>query len=242
MFARQLLSTALVAVLALPGWASSGSVAGTVGTSQAATIRGAGVLPGTTIFNGDQLVVGARGDAAISFGRGSMARLSEETTLRVLKTDNLIALELERGRVSFRSSEQLPVEGRLADASIRSANGLLAVGVLSIRSATSAMIYAEKGTLLVSTAHDSRSATLREGETVEVRLAPATSGSGQPPYVTPSGAPANGVSGKRWAIVATLIGGTALVIGLVLSSEEHETRLTCPQKINLVSPFAPPCT
>ncbi len=235
MFMRQLLSILLVAVLTAPGWASLGSVAGTVGTSQAATIRGAGVIPGTTIFSGDQVVVGAKGDASISFGRGSMARLSEETSLRVLKVDNRIALQLERGRVSFRSSEQLPVESRLADASIRSANGLMAVGVVSIRSANSAMIFAEKGTLLVATAHDSRSATVREGESVEVKLGPAPQ-----PYVTPSGAPAgSGISAKNWVIVATIIGAATLATGLIISANEN--RLTCPQKINLVSPFNFPC-
>ncbi len=235
MFMRQLLCTMLVAVLAVPGWASSGSVAGTVGTSQAATVRGAGVLPGTTIFNGDVVEVGAKGDAAISFGRGSMARLGEQTTLRVLKIDNRIALDLTRGRVSFRSSEQLPVETRLADASIRSANGLAAVGVLFIRSANSAMIFAEKGTLLVTTAHDSRSATLREGESVEVKLETPPQ-----PYVTPSGAPAGaGISAKNWAIVATIIGAATLAVGLALSANEN--RLTCPQKINLVSPFKLTC-
>ncbi len=231
MFTRQLLTSLLVALLAVsPCWASPGVVVGTAGPSQAASVRGAGLLPGTTLFSGDIVTVGSKGGAAISFGQGSMARLSEETTLRVTKGNASITVELGRGRVSFRSSEQLPVEAHLADAIVRPANGLLAVGRLAIRSVSSAVVTAEKGMLLVTTAHEAKGVTLREGESVEMRLE-ETQGGGD--------ARAAGVSppwtGKRFTVVAITIISAALIAGIVISAEENS--LSNQQKQNLVSPF-----
>jgi hypothetical protein len=233
MIVRQLLASVLVGLLAAPAWAATNPVVGTAGPSQAATLRGAGLLPGTTLFSGDTVDVGARGGAALSFGRGSMVRLSEETTLRLEKGDNRVAFELLRGRVAFRSSEQLPVEAHLADANIHSANGLAAVGVLAFRTPKLVVVSAEKGSLLISTAHDAKSISLREGESVEMRLEAQDTEKGGGGDSRLAGTSAPGLTHRQWLIVA--IASSAAV--LLFSIDPDFLNLSDSDKKNLVSPF-----
>lgn len=233
MIARQLLASVLVGLLASPAWAATNPVVGMAGPSQEASVRGAGLLPGTTLFSGDIVQVGARGDAALSFGRGSMVRLSEETTLRLDKSDNRIAFELVRGRVAFRSSEQLPIEAHLADANIRSANGLAAVGVMAFRTPKLVVVTAEKGSLLISTAHDAKNVSLREGESVEMRLDAQQQGGGGDSRA--AGAAAPGLTHGQWMAVAIISGAVALGVGIAIATDEFG--LSDSQKQNLVSPF-----
>jgi hypothetical protein len=231
---RQLIASVLAGLLTAPAWcATNPAVVATAGPSLTASVRGTGLLPGTTLFSGDVVMVGAHGDAALSFGRGSMARLSEETTLLLEKADNRIAVELVRGRVAIRSSEQLPVEGRVADASIRATNGLAAVGVMTFRTPKLAVITAEKGNLLISTAHDSRSISLREGESVELRVDDKDKQDTGDPRATGSTTP--GLTHRQWKAVAIVTTGVALGVGLALATNEFG--LTDSQKQNLVSPF-----
>jgi hypothetical protein len=204
----------------------------TVGPSQIASVHGVDLLPGTTLFNGDIVQVGAHGDAALSFGRGSMARLGEETTLQLLKSDNRIAFELVHGRVAFRTSEQLPVEARLADATIRSADGLAAVGVVGFRTPTMVVVSAQKGNLLLSTAHDSRSVSLKEGESVEMRLEKADPDD-QGGDSRAAGASAPGLTHRQWVTVAVILGAVTLGIALAYALGA----LGASNKQNLVSPF-----
>lgn len=233
MIARQFLASVLVGLLAAPAWAATNPVVGTAGPSQAASVRGAGLLPGTTLFNGDTVDVGARGDAALSFGHGSMVRLSEETTLRLEKGDNRVAFELVRGRVAFRSSEQLPVEAHLADANIHSANGLAAVGVLAFRTPKLVVVTAEKGSLLISTAHDAKSVSLREGESVEMRLQTQDTGQGGGEDTRAAGASTPSLTHRKWLAVVIISTAAVLLVGL----DPDLLGLSDSQKQNLVSPF-----
>jgi hypothetical protein len=235
MIARQLLASVLAALLAAPAWAATNPVVGTAGPSQAASVRGASLLPGTTLFSGDTVNVGARGGAALTFGLGSMVRLSEETTLRLHKDDNRVAFELVRGRVAFRSSEQLPVEAHLADANIRSANGLAAQGVLAFRTPKLVVVSAEKGSLLISTAHDARSVSLREGESVEMRLEAQDQGQDQRNDSRAAGASAPSLTHGQWLTVAIL--SSIILLGLGIAAATGELNLSDSQKQILVSPF-----
>lgn len=232
MIARQLLASVLASLLAAPAWATASPVVGIAGPSQEATVRGAGLLPGATLFNGDVVDVGARGDAALTFGRGSMVRLSEETTLRLEKADNRVAFELLRGRVAFRSSEQLSIEARLADASVRSADGLTAVGVMAFRTPKLVIVTAEKGNLLLSTAHDGKSLSLHEGESAEMRLEAQSQGGGDSRV---AGTSAPGLTNRQWKIIAILSG--VIVLGLGIAVATGAISLSGSQKQNLVSPF-----
>ncbi len=232
MIPRQLLASVLAVLMASPAWAATSPIVGTAGPSQAASVRGTGLLPGTTLFSGDTVDVGARGDAALSFGRGSMVRLSEETTLRLEKVDNRVAIELVRGRVAFRSSEQLPIEAHLADANIRSANGLAAVGVMAFRTPKQVVITAERGNLLISTAHDAKSVSLREGESVEMRLQSQDTQQGGGDNRA-AGASAPGLTHRKWLLIAIASSAAVLLAGI----DPDFLNLSDSDKQNLVSPF-----
>ncbi len=171
MFARQALALLLVLLLAFPAWGDP-NVVGSVASSEAATVRGTNLTPGSTIFSGDTIEVGAWGSAWITLTGGAQVQVAENSQVRLMKTTASIQLTVDRGGASFRTLEKSPVEARLGDATIRSADGLPAVGLINVRNAQSAVIAAEKGTLVVTTAHDFKTVTLREGEGAEVILAP----------------------------------------------------------------------
>lgn len=231
MIARQLLASVLAGLMAAPAWCGTHPVVGTAGPSEAATARGMELTLGTTLFSGDTVDVNARGDAALLFGHGSMARLSEQSTLRLEKGDSRVALELMRGHLAFWSSEQLPVEARLADASIRAANGLAAMGVMAFLSPKVVVVWAKKGSLLVSTAHDARSVSLREGEAVEMRLQSQDTQQGGGDSRA-AGASAPSLTHGQWLTIA-IISGAVSVLGLAAVTGAFSNS----QKQNLVSPF-----
>jgi len=102
---------------------------------------------------------------------------------------------------------------------------------VSVLSAKTALIGAERGELLVSTAHDGKSVTLKEGEAVEVTLAPAPA----KPELAGGGTGAPTLTGNQVAI----LGGTIVLIISLLAiklASDHKS-LTDTQKKNAVSPF-----
>ncbi len=176
MLTKQALAVILLLLLAVPAWANP-IVVGSVSRSQAATVRGTDLTPGHTIFSDDIIVVGTHGSAWIALTGGAQVQLGENSQVRLSKTTDNVQLTIDRGLASFRTAEKSGLEASLADATIRSANGMPAVGIVSVRSPQSAIIAAQKGALLISTAHDGKSLTLREGEGVEVMLVPGKSNS-----------------------------------------------------------------
>jgi len=170
MLTRQLLAVILVLVLAVPVWGGP-SVVGSVANSQSATVRGIHLAPGFTIHSGDTIQVGAQGSAWIALLGGAQVQLAEKSQVQLTKTTEKIQLTIDRGLASFRIAEKSEFEALLADATIRSAKGMPAVGIISVRNPRLAVIAAKRGALVVSTAHDSKSVTLEEGQGVEVTLA-----------------------------------------------------------------------
>jgi hypothetical protein len=233
MIGRQLLATVLTGLLAVPAWAGAEPAVGTAGPSVAATVRGSSIAPDTPLFSGDVVDVSARGSAALNFGHGSTVQLGEKSTLRIEKGDNHVAFELLRGRATFCSSEEFPVEAHLTGIRIRSASGGTAAGKVVFRSSRVVAIAAEHGNLLILATRDSRNVSLHEGESMEMRLdAPQSS----------SGAAVQGtspvVSHHNW-LTATIIAG-AVGIGVGFAVARGEGGLSTQQKQNLVSPFVFP--
>jgi hypothetical protein len=171
---KQLLAVVLVLLLAFPAWPNP-IVVGSVSRSRAATVRDTKLTPGHTIFSDDTIVVGTHGSAWIALTGGAQVQLGENSQARLTKTTDKIQLTIDRGFASFRTAENSEFEALLADATIRSANGLPAVGIISARNPQSTIVAVKKGALLVSTAHDSKMLTLQEGQGVEVALAPGKS-------------------------------------------------------------------
>lgn len=243
MMFRRGLAALLIALLAVPAAASpntgSPAVATPIGTfsySDSALIAGAGALAGTTVFSGDMIEVGPRGSAWILLNGGMQVRVSSASRLRlkeIASGKNQIEMEMFSGAARFRTSEAAPVVARLADATVRAKGANPAVGIISVLSRNKAIIGAEQGDLLVSTAHDGKSLTLREGETVEVVLAdPPTPGK---PQGSNTAGGAAGITGPQIAILTVVLTGVMLAIGVTLAKQNKD--LTDTQKQNLVSPF-----
>ena len=240
MMARRALAGILIALLAVPAAASptSGSPKaalpiGTVSQSNATNISGAGALPGTTVFSGDTIEVGPRGSAWILMNGGRHVRVSSSSRIRMVGQaggQNRVEMEIFSGAARFGSSETALVIARLADATVRAKGTQPAVGLISVLSLRKALISSEKGELLVSTAHDRRSITLREGEAVEVTLAEVP---GKPQTGGSTGA--SSLTGQQVAILGAVVAAVLIAIGIKLAMDTKD--LTLQQKKDAVSPF-----
>ena len=241
MIVRRGLAVLLIAILAVPAAASptknSPAVSSPIGTfsySDSANVGGAGALAGTTVFSGDLIEVGPRGSAGILLNGGMQVRVSSASRLRLKEltgAKNEVEMEMFTGAAQFRSSETAQVVGRLADATVRAKGAKPAVGIISVLNRQRAIIGAEKGELLLSTAHDGRSVTLREGESVEVLLAdPPAPGKPQA-----GAAGASVMSGKVVAIIGIVAAGIAVGIDVKLAMDNKG--LSDVEKQNLISPF-----
>lgn len=241
MMARRVLAAILVALLAVPAGASPPKVSpvaaipiGTFSYSDSAIIGGAGALAGTTVFSGDVIEVGPRGSAWILLNGGMQVRVSSSTRLRLAQLDGstkLVEMEMFSGAARFRTSEASPVVARLADATVRAKGAKPTVGIISILSPRKAMVGAELGELLLITAHDGRSITVREGEAVELALS-------DPPPGKPQGkSGAAGASTSRKGLIATVIVGGIMAAGIGIALAVNNKGLTDQEKQNLVSPF-----
>ncbi len=230
---KQALTVVFVLLLALPAWGEP-SVVGNVASSQAATVRGTDLTPGHTIFSDDTIVVGIHGSAWIALTGGAQVQLAEQSQVRLTKSADKVELTIDRGLASFRTAEKSEVEALLGDATIRSANGMPAVGIISVRRPQSAIVAVQKGGLVMITAHDAKSLTLREGEAADVRLVPEQDKDKDKSKGGPA-APGGSWTADKTVILAVIIRGTATAIGVLLG--QSEVQLSETEKKNAVSPF-----
>lgn len=240
--ARRVLAIALSALLVIPAAASPSHPSspaipiGVFSYAEATNIGGAGALAGTTLFSGDFVDVGARGSAWVLLKNGMQVRVSSGSRTRLTELPGNakhVEMELLAGAARFRTTETSQVVARLADATARAKGAKPAVGIISLLSPKRAIIGAESGELLVSTAHDRKSVTLHEGESVEVTLADA------PAPAQPQGGStgASTLSTTQVAVLGVVLAVIAIAIGVKLSLDEKG--LTAQQIGNIVSPFVP---
>lgn len=222
---RQAVAAILVVLLAFPAWSAS-SVVGTVARSTGATSGGTALQSGGTVFSGDTIEVNGTGAAWIALEGGARLQISSASQVRLERSGDKVSVELGRGRVAFRAGGGF--EARLADATVR-ASGSAATGHVYWTEERRALIAAEKGVLLVSTAGSAKTITLREGEGVEVTMEAAPA-----PQV---GNPANAktLSGKWIAILGVIVGVTVTAIAIALN--RGETELSQQDRRNEISPF-----
>ncbi len=240
MMARRGLAVLLSALLVVPATASPSKAPaaaipiGICSYIDSANVGGAGALAGTTVFSGDFVEVGPRGSAWILLNSGMQVRASSASRLQLKESAGAtkqVEMEMFAGAARFRTSGASPVVARLADLTARAKGPKPAVGVISLLTPRRAIIGAELGELLVSTAHDRKSVTLREGESVEVTLAdPPAPGK---PQGGSTGA--STLSGTQVAIIGIVIAAVVTGIGIKLAMDNKG--LTDQQKQDLVSPF-----
>lgn len=231
---KQALTLLLTSVLAFPAWGNP-NVVGNISTSKATAVRGATLTPGSTIYSDDPIEVGPQGSAWITLTGGAQVQVEENSLVRLTKLTDRTQLIVDRGTASFRTVEQSPVEALLGDATIRSANSWPAVGIVSVRNAQSAMIAAQKGTLLITTAHDSGSVTLREGEAAEVTLVPETD---EERKKNDGPIPAGSSSAGRIVRTAVILAVLTTTAGFIAGHFDPSHTVT--QNCNAVSPFRCP--
>lgn len=174
MILRQILAVLVAVLLATPSWAGADTGAiGTVENSRSATIRGVTLAPGTTLFSGDKISVGPQGNAWVSLPGGANILVGQNSRVQILKNfpGGVAQIEVDQGRAKFSSSEKTPVEFRLADATIRPAKGP-AIGLVAFFSPREAVVDAEKGDVVITTAHNGDSVTLHEGSAMALRMVP----------------------------------------------------------------------
>ena len=240
MVARNGLAVLLASLLAFPVYGDPSAVGSFTG-GQSASIRGVSLSPGATVFSGDAIEVATGGSARIALDGGSQVQVGQESQIRLEKTSNRVQLFIDRGIASFRTGGDSGVEALLADATIRSADGAPAVGIVQIRSPQAAVIAAQKGALVISIAHDGKNVVLREGDGAEVTLAQDTQQTEQQKNKKkPAGAavPAGSMSTGKVVLIAAIIGGVATAIAVLLA--HSETQQSVKDKCNAVSPFKCP--
>lgn len=198
-------------------------VVGIIAAGQGAAVRDVVAPAGTTIYSGDTLKTYG-GGAVLAIG-DSQVRLAAESRARLLRAQGRVQVEIQRGRMSLRSSSRSPVEARLADATITAADA--AVAGIAMLSENKAMVAAERGSVTLRTARDNKSVMLRAGESLEITLVPAPQGSS-------NATNARLLSPAKVAIFgAVLLGG----ISLIAWSIQHDNDLPAGPKQDLISPF-----
>ncbi len=225
---RKVLAVLVVSLMAVPGWAGPSPAIGTVQGSNGAIVRGTNLVQGTTVYSGDQIEVGPHGNAWIALAKGGQVILSQGTlaTLERGSSSAPVQLVVERGFAKFRSSLGSPVEGLLANATIRPSSGS-GVGYINVVNSGNAVIGAEKGSMVVTT--PSGATTVPEGMALTVRLADAQTQSSNAAASTGSSAG----KGKIILVGALIVAGvTAAAVAINEGEPSQNPSVISPYKVN----------
>lgn len=228
---RQLLAALLIALIASPAW-SQAEVAGTVITSQSATLRNVALPAGSTIFSGESISVDQSGGAQIALAGGGRVEVLRDSSVQLNRTAAGVQFVVLRGGVSFAGGPKSRVQTILGDATISSADPN-SLGILHVENPDSAVLAAMKGKLNIKTAHDAKSIDVAEGSAVRITLvddpsSPEPQGGAQP---AGKAAPAVG----KLALIVFLF--AAAFLGAFLWIAAHEPSETPQQLGSEISPF-----
>lgn len=217
---RQTLAVTLSILLSAPLWAVSTPL-GTVVSGNGFTVAGSAAANGSSLYNGDTLAVRSNGSASLILSGGSQARMAANSQARLSRNGSAIALELLRGKLQFTSSGKSPVEGQVADVTLRPENpSATSVAYMTLDDAHHTVLYADRGDWIVSTAHDGHSLILRPGEHIEGLLTAAQ----DQDQNTPQGQQKKKKK-RKWGVIwiGTAIAGTATGLGLAFGMSECTT-------------------
>jgi hypothetical protein len=226
---QQLLAALLIALLASPAW-SQNQIAGTVLTSQAATMGNSPLPSGSTIFSGDSVSVEQSGGAEIDVAGGGRIEVFRDSSVQLNRVASRVQFAVLRGGVSFLAGPNDAIETTLGDATIR-AKDPSSVGVLHLENPDSAVLLARKGTLTIKTAHDAKSIDVPEGSAVSITLADP------PPDPQGGAAPAGRAAPALKKIAIILFIFAAAFLGIFLWISTHEPTETPSQLASEISPF-----
>lgn len=225
---QQLLAAVLIALIASPA-GSQTQVAGTIVTSQSATMRDAPLPPGSTIFSGESISVGQTGGAQINLAGGGRVEVLRDSAVQLNRSAAGVQFVVLRGAVSFMGEPKDAVATTLGDAAIRSGDPST-LGVLHLENPDSAVLATLKGKLTIKTEHDANSIDVPEGSAVRITLVDPSEPQGG---AEPAGRAAPAL--KKLALIVFLIG--AAFLGIFLWIAAHEPSETPQQLASEVSPF-----
>ncbi|MGH9774009.1 MAG: hypothetical protein ACRD50_03570 [Candidatus Acidiferrales bacterium] len=229
MIRSKMLSVLVILVLAIPLYALPGSASvGTVQSSIAAAVRGVPLAPGTSVFPGDTVTVGASGQALITFAGGAQLFLGQNSNIEILPADEggAVMFSIAHGAARFRSTAKLPMQALLGDATFGAAAGTAGVGYIVISSPNAARVGSEKGTMVLTTSHDGKSVALAEGTAMDVKLVPDTNDD-----ETRGGGKRNRKGGLIVLTGVVIIVGTGVAAAIIAVHE--------PKAPGVISPFSP---
>lgn len=225
---QQSLAAILISLLASPAWTQN-QVAGTVLTSQAATMGEAPVTPGSTVFSGESVSASPTGSAQIDLVGGGRVEVMRDSAVQLNRSTTGVQFVLRRGGVSFTGGAKDSLETTLGDATIWP-SAPLSLGVLHLENSDSAVLATIKGKLTIKTEHDAQSIDVPEGSAVRITLVDPSEPQGG---AQPAGRAAPAL--KKLALIVFLIG--AAFLGIFLWIAAHEPSNTPQQLGSEISPF-----
>jgi hypothetical protein len=225
---QQSLAAVLISLMAWPAWTQN-QLAGTVTSSQAATMAEGSLAPGSTIFSGESVSVSPTGSAQIELAGGGRVEVLRDSAMRLNRTAAGVQFLVLRGGVSFAGGPKDGIETTLGDATIHFKDPA-SLAVLRLESPDSAVLATIKGKLTIKTEHDPASVDVAEGSAVRISLVDPAEPQGG---AQPAGRAAPAL--KKLAVIVFLIG--AAFLGILLWIATHEPTETPQQLGSEVSPF-----
>jgi len=228
---RKVLVGLLMVMMASPVWGGA-EIVGNITSSNAATVRETKLTPGSTVFSGDAISVGVHGATRIAFTNGAQAEVLGNSLVRLLKADNRMQIVVDRGQASFHTSAGKDMEALVADTRIRPAGGSETSAIIQALGEKHAVIAAQKGALLITTAFDGQTYTVREGEAADLSVAPDPQQNGA---AIPPGKAAPGMSRSKKRVIWVVVlvgGGTAISAYLLARGETTQPTTTLENEIS----------
>jgi hypothetical protein len=236
---RKVLAVLLVAVAASPAWGAAEPL-GSITTASATTIRDTSLTAGSTVFSGDVISVAAGGATRIALKGGAQVEVLGNSSVRLSGTDGKTQMSVDRGQATFHSSGTGGISALVADATVRPVDGSESSAVIQSLSQTHSVIAAEKGALLITTAHDGKSFTIAEGQladltAVESPAAPDDQKKGAP---APGGQSAPAINPPSKTVVLWTVAILTIGVGVAAYVLLHnQAQIPAKTLQNEISPY-----
>ncbi len=226
----QILACVLVLSLAFPAF-SKPDIVGQAVYSQSATVREGPLTLGSTLFNGDTVSVRDKGFARIAVTGGGQIDVLGRSAVRLTRNQSAVQFSVEHGSAIFRSEPGSSLEVLMPDATIRSAPGSAAVGIVGYEAPDSAIVVARLGALEITSMHDAKSFLVPEGSAARLTFIP------DPQVVPPAGraSPLGSYNHRKLVIIALFLGGGTVLAALLLGGDEKKQ--TIQTLTDEISPF-----
>ena len=218
---RKVLAALLMVIAVSPAWGAAEPV-GSVTSTNATTVRDMTLTAGSTVFNGDVISVSDHGAAQIALSSGAQAEILGKSSVRLTKSADTIQITVDRGQASFHSSGNKKISALVADATVRPAGNAETSAIIQSLSGTHAIVAAEKGSLLVTTARDGKTYTLNEGEAADLsEMADPPQGGAPPPAGHSAGGGLTAISGHLLIWTVVIVGAAAAVTAYLVARSEN---------------------